>query len=240
MPLFFGTVALFTFRRGGRVSAQIVYFAVVTLAAVFAMLAISTPLWELAAPIVAFTQFPWRVLFVSAIALAFLAGAAVRAVPGADSLRAALVFSLLLAFALFPFARPQYTETQFNWNTLMEFQVKDHELLGDTIWVQARPLDSPLVEQYRAGNITNKATVVEGDAQVELLEHRALGDSVTVNATTPSRIQFLLRVISPVGQRRSMAARYKLDHSGSRDCLRYKFRRGRTLSLHDGGPHHRA
>lgn len=193
MPLFLGTVALFTLRRGVKGSAQVAYFALVTIAAVIAMLSISTPLWELAAPVVAFTQFPWRVLFVSAFGLAFLAGAAIRAMPSADSLRAALVLSLLLALALFPYARPQYTEAQFTWNTMMDFQVKDRELLGDTTWVQARPQDSPLVEQYRAGNITRKATVVEGEAQIELLERRALGDTIRVNASTPSRIEFYTR-----------------------------------------------
>lgn len=229
MPLFFGVLALFTLKRAERASAQIIYFALVTLAAVIAMLSISTPLWELAAPIVAFTQFPWRMLFVSAFALAFLAGASVRAVGercgetgercGAagerygetgerygeagerygeafatgESFRAALVFSLLLAFSMFPFARPQYTDTQFTWNTMMDFQVKDRELLGDTIWIQKRPEDSPLVEQYRAGNITTKAVIVEGQGSVELLERRALGDTIRVNAATPARVMFYTR-----------------------------------------------
>ncbi|MBI4670639.1 MAG: hypothetical protein HY741_03090 [Chloroflexi bacterium] len=248
LPLFFGVLALFTLKRAERASAQIMYFALVTLAATIAMLSISTPLWELAAPIVAFIQFPWRVLFVSAFALAFLAGASVRAISSpppvrdelvvgrvgdlpnrermvdsplfageglgdtssrttrqpnsmrddvsgvrSDSFRAALVISFLLAFAMFPFTRPQYTDTQFTWNTMMDFQVKDRELLGDTIWVQKRPQDSPLVEQYRAGNIGTKAVVVEGEGSIELLERRALGDTIRVNATTPARVMFYTR-----------------------------------------------
>lgn len=207
LPLFLSIVALVTLKRGDRIRPQAVYFALVTLAAVVAMLAISTPLWELAAPIVAFTQFPWRVLFVSAFALSFLAGAALWAIhapiPGQDrpgeqaredkGLSAAVILSLLLAFAMFPYAQPQYTETQFTWNTLMDFQVKDRELLGDTIWVQSRPQDSPLVAQYRAGNITAKAVVLEGDASIELLEQRPSGDTVRVNATTPARILFYTR-----------------------------------------------
>ncbi len=203
MPLFFGILALFTLKRAERASAQLIYFALVTLGAVVAMLSVSTPLWEIAAPIVAFVQFPWRVLFVSAFALAFLAGAAVRVISppfvgeGAgersEPYRAALVFSLLIAFSMFPFARPQYTDTQFTWNTLMDFQVKDRELLGDTIWIQERPQDSPLVEQYRAGNLTTKAVVVEGEGSVELLERRALGDTIRVNAATPARVMFYTR-----------------------------------------------
>ncbi len=223
MPLFFGILALFTLKRAERSSAQLIYFACVALAAALAMFSVSTPLWELAAPIVAFVQFPWRALFVSAFALAFLAGAAVRAVGervgdgerGAvgerggearavgercgetfatgEPFRAALIFSLLIAFSMFPFARPQYTDTQFTWNTMMDFQVKDRELLGDTIWIQERPQDSPLVEQYRAGKITTKAVVVEGAGSVELLERRVSGDTVRVNAATPARVMFYTR-----------------------------------------------
>ena len=193
MPLFFGIIALFTLKRAERASAQLMYFALVTLGAVIAMLSISTPLWEIAAPVVAFVQFPWRMLFVSAVALAFLAGASVRAIADADAYRGALIFSLLIAFSMFPFARPQYTDTQFTWNTMMDFQVKDRELLGDTIWIEKRPQDSPLVEQYRAGNITTKAVIAEGQGSIELLERRALGDTIRVNAATPARILFYTR-----------------------------------------------
>lgn len=193
MPLFFGSVALFALSRSKTLRPQVLYFAIVTWGAVLAMLAPSTPLWELAAPVVAFTQFPWRVLFVSSFALAFLAGAAVKTVAAPDRFRAALIFSLLVALAMFPFARPQYTETQFTWNTMMDFQVTDRELLGDTVWVETRPADSPLVEQYRAGNLTSKAIVLEGQARIELVERRPLGDTVRVNAATPARIQFYTR-----------------------------------------------
>lgn len=201
LQLCFAIVALFTLKRGDGVSAQLIYFALVTVAAIFAMLSISTPLWELAAPIVAFTQFPWRVLFVSSFALSFLAGASLRIIrpsPQAsedrsNQFRAALVLSLLLALAMFPYARPEYTETQFSWNTLMDFQVNNRELLGDTVWAQKRPDDSPLVDQYRAGNITSKAIVLEGDAFIDLVERRPLGDTVRVDAKTPTRIQFYTR-----------------------------------------------
>lgn len=193
LPLFWGFVALFTLRRGGRMSAQVIYFALVTFAATLAMLAVSTSLWEIVAPIAAFAQFPWRLLFVTAAALAFLAGASLRALSPDSTFPAALLFSLLLVLAMFPQARPQYTDEQFTWTTLMDFQVKDDQLLGDTVWVEKRPEDSPLVEQYRAGKITQKAVVVEGAGDVELVEHRAMGDTVRVNASSPARIMFYTR-----------------------------------------------
>jgi hypothetical protein len=193
MPVFFGTLALLTLTRREAVSYQVAYFGIVTLCAVFAMLALSAPLWELAAPIVAFTQFPWRVLFVSAFALAFLAGASVRVFEPSGQFRGALMAALLLALAMLPFARPLYSEAVFTANTLMDFQVKDRELLGDTMWVEERPESSPLVEQYRAGSVTSIAAVVEGEATVEFVENRALSDTVRVDAATPARVQFYTR-----------------------------------------------
>jgi hypothetical protein len=190
--LFLGVLALFV-RHQDPVRPFALYFALVTVVTVLCMFSPSTPLWELAAPVVAFTQFPWRLLSVTAFSLALLAGIAVRTLAPQETWRGALVFSTLLVLAMFPFALPQYTDTQFSWNSLMDFQVKDGELLGDTVWIQQRPTTSPLVEQYRAGAITTKAAIVEGTGAVELIERRPLGDTVQVNATTPVRLMFYTR-----------------------------------------------
>ncbi len=195
-PLFLAALALVTLRRGIRslLAAQVIFFACVTLGVILLMLPLSAPFWEAAAPIIAFLQFPWRLLTITALALAFLSGAALRAFAREDRFPAALVLALLAAVAMFPFARPQYTEARFNNSVLMDFEVKDHELLGDTIWMTGeRPQDSPLVEQYRAGAITQKAVIVEGEGKVELLAHRSQGDEVLVTAVTPVRLQFYTR-----------------------------------------------
>lgn len=195
LPLFFGIVALVAAKRDAIQRAHLTLFALVTLGAVVLMLALSAPLWEIASPIIAFAQFPWRLLIVTAFALAVLAGAAVRAVAPEEAFAAGLLLALLLAGAMFPNARPQYTDAVFTLNTLMDFEVKDRELLGDTIWMapDKRPQDSPLVDQYRAGQITQKAVPVEGNAIVELVEHRSQGDTVRVNASSPARIMFYTR-----------------------------------------------
>jgi hypothetical protein len=193
LPLFFGGVALFSLKRHEAASAQLIYFALVVGLAVLSMLAVTSPLWEIAAPVVSFAQFPWRLLFVTCSALAILAGASIRVLAEPDRFRGALLVSLLLALAMFPFARPQYTETLFTWNSMMDFQVQDRELLGDTVWTEKRPQDSPLVEQYRAGKITTKAQVVEGEGTVELVERGPLGDTVRTSAAIPVRLMFLTR-----------------------------------------------
>ncbi len=197
MPLLLAVLALVGLRRNGDspIGAHLILFMVISIVVVLLMLPVSAPLWELVAPVIAFIQFPWRLLSVTAVTVAFLAGAAVRVLPADDSFRAALVLSLLLVLSMFPNARPQYTDAVFNYNTLMDFEVKDRELLGDTIWMAPgkRPQDSPLVEQYSAGKITQKAIAVDGDATVELIAHSSQWDEVRVTADRPTRILFYTR-----------------------------------------------
>lgn len=194
MPLLLTFVALFAARaRGSAVRAHLVFFALITVAAIFMMLSGSAPLWELFSSLVVFIQFPWRLLIVTALTLAFLAGAAVHAVPKRDAFPSALWFSLLLVVALFPHAQPRYTDAVFTYNTLMDFEVRDRELLGDTVWTQKRPQDSPLVAQYRAGRLTQKAVALDDGAAVELLAHHSQWDEVRVTADKPTRLLFYTR-----------------------------------------------
>lgn len=197
LPLLLAVLALVGLRRNGdsAVGAHLILFTVVSVIAILLMLPVSAPLWEPVAPIIAFTQFPWRLLSVTAVTVAFLGGAALRVLPAEDSFRAALVLSFLLVLAMFPNARPQYTDAVFNYSTLMDFEVKDRELLGDTIWMAPgkRPQDSPLVEQYREGKITQKAIAPDGDATVQLITHSSQWDEVRVTADRATRILFYTR-----------------------------------------------
>lgn len=193
VPLALAAFALLSLRRHTAARVPLLYLTLVLVVAVLAMFAFTTPLWELAAPVIAFAQFPWRLLFVTATALAVLAGVVVGLLPASDRLPGALLLSLLVALAMFPYVRPQYSDARFTWSTMMDFQVKDRELLGDTVWTDARPLDSPLVAQYRAGAITTKAVVTSGAGTVELVERGPLGDTVRVEAATPVRLMFYTR-----------------------------------------------
>ncbi|MGB8644146.1 MAG: hypothetical protein WCF84_02840 [Anaerolineae bacterium] len=195
-PLFLAVVALFGLgERKGDLRVHLLFFALAALAAILVMLPVSASIWDLAAPVVAFVQFPWRLLVITAVALSFLAGAAIHLLPREDAPRAALVLSLLVVVALFPNTQPQYTEATFNYTTLMDFEVTSRELLGDTIWMEPgkRPQDSPLVEQYRAGKITEKAVIAQGSGQVELLAHRFLSDEVRVTADQAVLVMFYTR-----------------------------------------------
>jgi uncharacterized membrane protein len=197
MPLLLAVIALFSWRVVGDwgIRAHLILFAGLSILTVLLMLPVSSPLWEIAAPVIAFTQFPWRLLSVTALTLSFLAGAAARAVHPNEAFPASVLISILLVLAMFPNARPQYTDAVFNYNTMMDFEVTDRELLGDTIWMAPgkRPQDSPLVEQYRQGKITQKAIAVEGDGRVDLITHSSQWDEVRVTSDNITRVLFYTR-----------------------------------------------
>ncbi len=196
MPVLLTFIGLWAIgKTNGAIRAHIILFAVILVAVVFLMLPISAPLWEPFAAIVAFVQFPWRLLIVSALALAFLSGAALHALPddGRD-LAPVLAIVLLFVIAKFPYTLPQHTEAVFNYQTQMEFEVKDRELLGDTIWMTGdRPHDSPLVEQYINGEKLRKAIALDEGVQVETLRYGGQSVDVRVEADASARVMVYTR-----------------------------------------------
>ena len=58
----------------------IAFFAVLTAVVVFLMLGVSAPLWQVL-PLVRLAQFPWRLLVLTVVSMAFLCGAAARDAP---------------------------------------------------------------------------------------------------------------------------------------------------------------
>lgn len=191
IPVLLTFVALWAIRNTrGTIRAHIGWFTFVVTLVVFLMLPISAPLWEPFAAIVAFAQFPWRLLIISAFALAFLSGAAIYALPADSRDRASiLALTLLIVLAGFPYTLPQHTEAGFNDQTLMEFQVKERELLGDTIWMTGdRPQTSPLVEQYLNGGKLQKAIALDEGVQVQTLRYGGQSVDVRVEANAPTRV----------------------------------------------------
>ncbi len=196
VPVLLAFLALTGWRRGsGPQRSHIAFFALTSAATVIAMLPLAAPLWELLAGVVAYVQFPWRLLSITTFALAFLAGAALYAFPDDwRDLAPALAVGLILVTASYPFTEPQHTDAVFDYSTQMDFEVQDRELLGDTIWMTGeRPQTSPLVAQYRNGQPLDKAFVLDGDATVEMLRHGGQSDEVRVAARSPARVVFYTR-----------------------------------------------
>jgi hypothetical protein len=196
MPVLFAGIGLWAWKSVDRtIRWHMVFFALVVAAMVLAMLPVSAGLWEPFAAVVAFVQFPWRLLIVAGLALAFLCGAAVYSLgDGERDFIPALVIALMLVVAGYKYTEPQHTEAVFNYQTQMEFEVKDRELLGDTIWMTGeRPQDSPLVEQYLRGEPLQKAIALDDGATVEMLRHGGQSDQVRVQAASPVRVMFYTR-----------------------------------------------
>ncbi len=196
VPVSLAIVSLFGLRKmPAKAHQHTLFFALILIATIFAVLQVSSPLWEAFSGIVAYVQFPWRLLSITTFALAVLAGAALHAFSDEQNGRfAAIVLSVLFVVAAYPYTLPQHTEALFNYQTQMEFEVKYGELLGDTIWMTgARPKDSPLVAQYQSGSTLQKATALDEGASITMLRHGGQSDAVQVESGVPVRIQFYTR-----------------------------------------------
>jgi len=181
-------------RVRGAIRAHTLFFLLTVITIVLAVLPISAPIWEMFASVIAFVQFPWRLLIVSAFALAFLAGAAIHALDDTRELAPALAVILLFVIANFSYTQPQHTEPIFNYAAQMDFEVRERELLGDTIWMTGeRPHDSPLVAQYSAGEKLTRAISLDADATVETIRYGGQSVEARVIANAPARIQFYTR-----------------------------------------------
>jgi hypothetical protein len=191
IPTLLAIVALgATARTRGAIRAHIVLFATITLLIVFSMLPISVRLWEPFAAVIAFVQFPWRLLVVTTFTLAFLSGAALYAFAEDASKRApTLAIALFLVIASYVYTQPQHTDAVFNYETQMEFEIKYGELLGDTVWLTGeRPKDSPLVEQYVRGEKLKKAIALDDGATVETIRYGGQSTDLRVDAPAPTRV----------------------------------------------------
>jgi uncharacterized membrane protein len=191
IPTLLAIVAFWAMARTrGTIRAHIAFFAALGILIVFLMLPISAPLWEPFAAVIAFVQFPWRLLIVTTFALAFLSGAALHAF--ADEARdaaAALAVALIFVIASYAYTQPQHTDAMFNYQTQMEFETQYGELLGDTSWLAGeRPKDSPLVQQYVRGEKLKKAIALDGDATVETIRYGGQSTDLRVDARVPTRV----------------------------------------------------
>lgn len=200
VPVLLALVALSAWGKAKpTVRWHLAFFGVVLAAMVFAMLPPSSALWAPFASIVAYVQFPWRLLIIAGFALAFLSGAALHAltdngISETEAILPVVAIVLVLLTANYPYTEPQHTDAVFNYQTQMEFEVKDRELLGDTIWMTGdRPQDSPLVAQYLRGETLQKAIALNETAAVQVVRHGGQSDVVRVESATPTGVMFYTR-----------------------------------------------
>ena len=211
MPVVAAVVALICLRRDRSKRtdryANTLFFLAASAITLALMSPLSTPFWT-ALPIAALVQFPWRLLALSAITLAWLAGAALDALsaesppalaPGRDAARPtmdhgsafAYLFMLATAVASFNYTLPQYTERSITGESAraaVDFELVSYrDRTGYMTWSTVQPQSSPLVAEYQSGAPLTKAFVLRGDA--------------TLSAATSSRAELHRSACTCAGRR---------------------------------------
>lgn len=171
---------------------MIAYFGGLTVVAIALMLSISAPLWQ-ALPLAQLTQFPWRLLFVTVLSMAFLCGAVVsrpvNTAAAANSYKvgtATVILIALLILSSLPYVRAEMSEQEVSMAGLMRFQQSSDEMTGSTAWVREIPRWSSMADYHIAGlPVTSKinysllyaqgegvhARTIELHVQSELIEY---------------------------------------------------------------------
>jgi hypothetical protein len=137
----------------------IAFFAALTAVVIFLMLAVSAPLWRIL-PLVRLAQFPWRLMTLTVISMAFLCGAAARqkphktagTAPASGFVRfSSLLLIVLLVLGSLPYMRAEMSEQEVSLASFMRFQQSADEMTGTPAWVRERPSWSPMADYHIAG-----------------------------------------------------------------------------------------
>jgi hypothetical protein len=210
--------ALAVFSRSGRDGRRLphrldaLFLVVLSAATIFLMTPAAKLIWD-ALPLVNLMQFPWRLLALTTVTLALLAGAGAswlkdsaiddnfgsEAETESESIRSispyVYVAALVIMLASFPYTQPELApirpqdESPLN---LVEFEAKHPDMRGMTAWSERLPVeaDSPLPAQYLAGEPLARAAIIAGQGSV--LEQGSLSASAfaRVRAEGPVRLRF--------------------------------------------------
>jgi hypothetical protein len=151
---------------------------------VLMMLPESTPLWQ-AIPLIAFTEFPWRWLGVSALPLAILAGLGLQALPRRARVVYCVFVVLAIAWSMSPHLYPREPFVPFG-NATVADMVRDElktQAIGTTSTgeylpraVVTAPNTSPLVPAYLEGKTPERLdrTSLPAGARVTTVDARPL------------------------------------------------------------------
>jgi hypothetical protein len=175
----------------------IALFAVLTVIVVFLMLGASAPLWQ-ALPLVRLAQFPWRLLSLTVVSMAFLSGAVVRRLRADRAFVGlpTLVLIALLILGSLPYMRAELSEQEVSLAGLMRFQQSADEMTGSTAWVRQIPEWSSMADFYVAGEpVTSKVDFTylyqqQGSLYAQTLELRTDRELVDYSADRSALLTF--------------------------------------------------
>lgn len=138
--------------HGAGAGRLVAFFAVLAAVIILLMLSVSASLWA-ALPLARLAQFPWRLLALTVVALAFLSGALVwrersdRLLPGFS----VLILAVLLVLGSLPYMRAEMSQREVSLAELFRFEQSSDEMTGSTAWVQTIPHWSSMADYVIAG-----------------------------------------------------------------------------------------
>jgi hypothetical protein len=185
-------------RLGHSAAWMVAFFGALTATVVFLMLGVSGPLWQVL-PLVRLAQFPWRLLALTVVSLAFLCGAAAQGtsrkeipLPGPTT----LVLVALLVLGSLPYMRSEMSDRPVSLAGLMRFQQSADEMTGSTAWVARIPRWSSMADYHIAGKpVTSKINYEylyrqPGRVRAGTLELHTDSELIDYTAQRPALITF--------------------------------------------------
>jgi hypothetical protein len=195
---------------------HLLFFAFVLVATVLMMLPISGPLWE-SAPFLPIAEFPWRMMGVANLSLAFLAGASLCLWSDGWSDRGlvsilhssfsilyssfSMVSLLIVVLSVAVYLYPTKPFVEYDNPSLQDYF--RHELSTQTVgtttineylpvWAREIPTTSPLMPAYLAGLPVEKLNreALPGSVRAQLLEHTVVSDRYRFTADEPFTAHF--------------------------------------------------
>jgi hypothetical protein len=173
------------------------FSAALTGVIIFLMLGISASLWD-ALPLARLAQFPWRLLALTIVSMAFLCGVVARRrnrdgrLPGTST----LVLVALLVLGSLPYMQAEMSEREVSIAGLMQFQQSSDEMTGSTAWVQQIPRWSSMADYHMAGEpVTSKINFgylyrQPGQVDARTLELHTDSELVEYSADRPVLLTF--------------------------------------------------
>ncbi len=178
----------------------IIFFAAVAAIAIFMTLPISRPLWE-TFTILQVAEFPWRMLGLANLGLAFLAGAAMLWPPSRLRWPLTIVCVGLQIVAIAPYLYPVIDFTQYGQVSIanqVDYERRSQSIgtttLGEYLpWTVSRPpTTSPLVESFLAEQYPERLdyTSLPNQARAKLLKQNAVTHVYQLNSPTDFTVRF--------------------------------------------------
>ena len=198
----------YSVRRRGQHRGLLAFFLLTTVIVAGMMLAPAAAVWQWL-PLGDLIQFPWRLLTLTALALAIMGGASVQILavaigderrdvdhaPAAATNRrpAVFVLALFIIIASAAFLQPQWTPITARDESplaIMDFEMEHPDMIGVMQGTQQPFEETPLLAQYLAGEPLQKAAIIEGAGTVTMLAHGARSGRLRVDAATPVQLVY--------------------------------------------------